>query len=399
MHGRCLGAIILLLAMSGLQAQPQSATAESFGQCLAGIESLAVERGISAAVARSVLATVEPLERVIRADRSQPEFVQTFAAYMAARISLERIALGQRLYDEHRELLNELMAGHGVAGHYLLAFWALESNFGRYVGDIPVFDALSTLACDQRRSEYFTGELINALTMVDRRQADPASMVGSWAGAMGQTQFMPSAFLAHATDGDGDGRIDLWRSGPDALASAARYLESLGWVAGFRWGREVLLPTGFDFALAGRDRWRPLSDWRELGIRDTAGNPLGAFAIEAALVVPMGSAGPAFLIYENFNVAMRWNRSENFALVVGLLADRFAGSAGLSRPPLDEPPLTRDELAGLQEALTAAGFDAGQADGVLGSATRAAIRSYQQRQGLVADGYPAAALLEHLGLR
>jgi membrane-bound lytic murein transglycosylase B len=218
-------------------------------------------------------------------------------------------------------------------------------------------------------------------------------MVGSWAGAMGQTQFLPSAFLDHAVDGDGDGKIDLWQSAPDALASASRYLASLGWRSEYRWGREVLLPEGFDYAAAGRDRSRPLREWRELDVRDTSGNLLPALEIDTAILVPAGRDGPAFAIYANFEVIMRWNRSENFALAVGHLADRIAGAGPLEVPPPDRPPLARAELRALQEALAALGYDPGEPDGVLGPATRAAIRAFQSAEGLVADGYPTPEVL------
>lgn len=391
-----IGSVLVVVFATG--ASPAFSQAEGFEQCIANIERLAVERGIRPETASRVLATVQPLERVIRADRNQPEFVQTFGAYLALRVTPQRVAAGRVLYDEHRALLAELSARYGVPGQYLVAFWALESNFGSVTGNVPVFDSLSTLACDQRRSGYFTRELIDALSIVDDGHAEPTQMIGSWAGAMGQTQFMPSVYIAHAADGDGDGRIDLWTSAPDALASAARYLASLGWIRGYRWGREVALPDGFDYALAGSDQPHPLVEWRERGVRDVNGQPLPASDIEAALLVPSGSTGPAFVVYENFDVIMRWNRSEFFALTVGHLADRVAGGGGLSRPPPDTPPLTRAQLRALQAALAERGLDPGPADGLLGPSTRAAIREFQARGGLVADGHPTIGLLEQLGL-
>jgi membrane-bound lytic murein transglycosylase B len=377
---------------------PLAQAQDAFEQCRVRLEGLAVERGISEAVAASVLATVEPLERVISADRNQPEFVQTFEQYLGVRVTDERVSTGRALYAENRDLLDRITAEYGVPGQYLVAFWGLETNFGRYLGDVPVFNSLATLACDQRRSGYFTDELIHALTIVDRGDAVPEEMIGSWAGAMGQTQFMPSVYLAHAIDGDGDGRVNLWRSSPDALTSAARFLISMGWQPGVRWGREVLLPDGFDYSLAGRDQARALSEWRDLGVRNVSGDLMPALAMNSALLVPAGSDGPAFLVYDNFDVIMRWNRSEFFALTVGHLADRIAGAGGFARPLPDTDRLTRDQVRAIQTVLNERGFDAGTADGVPGSATQAAIRAFQASRGLVADGFADSELLGQLGI-
>jgi membrane-bound lytic murein transglycosylase B len=389
--------LVPLALASTLMTAPAGAQ-EGFDQCRDRLTALAVERGISRDTATSVLAEAEPLERVIAADRNQPEFIESFGEYLAARVTRERVATGRRLYAENRTLLAKLASEHGVPGQYLVAFWGLESNFGRVLGNIPVFNSLTTLACDQRRSAYFADELIDALTIVERGDAVPGEMLGSWAGAMGQTQFMPSVYLEHAIDADGDGRANLWRSTPDALSSAARFLVSLGWESGFRWGREVLLPDGFDYSLAGLDRPRPLTAWRELGVRETGGDAVAALPIDAALLVPAGSDGPAFLVYGNFEVIMRWNRSEFFALAIGHLADRIAGAGGLRRPPPLGARLSRDELKAIQQALTDAGFDAGPADGMPGPTTRAAIRAFQSSRDFVADGFADRELLVQLGI-
>lgn len=387
------GCVIALGHAAGLAlAQPQ------FDQCLAGLRELAVERGVGAATASRVLADVQPLERVIAADRSQPEFVDTFADYLGRRVTAERVMRGRKLLQEHRALLARLRQQHGIPGQYLLAFWALETNYGRFLGSVPIFDALATLACDQRRSEYFSTELVNALHIAERGDVEVSAMRGSWAGAMGHTQFMPSAYLDHAVDGDGDNRVDLWASVPDALTSAATYLASLNWQTGMRWGREVRLPQGFSYALAGSEERRPLSEWRELGVTDVFGAAVVDLEIDASLLLPSGRRGPAFLVYDNFRAIMRWNRSEYFALTVGHLADRIAGAGGLSVPPPEDLRVRREHVAALQLALNARGHDSGAPDGRLGPLTRRAIRAFQESLGMAADGYPDAELLSVLGI-
>lgn len=380
-----------LLAAASL---PTGAAAQSeFVECIGRLERLAVERGVQAQTAERVLARVEPLERVIAADRNQPEFVDTFASYLGRRVTAERVATGRALYSEHRELLGRLTREHGVPGHYLLAFWAMETNYGRFLGNVPVFDALATLACDQRRSDYFAGELVNALRIADRGDVDDRAMRGSWAGAMGHTQFMPSAYLEHAADGDGDGKVDLWGSVSDALTSGARYLKALGWQTGERWGREVSLPETFDYYLTGAEHRRPLSAWRALGVTDVRGELVPDLDLEAELRLPAGHRGPAFLSYANFEAIMGWNRSEFFALTIGHLADRIAGGAPLAVQPDDSEQLTRVKLEAVQRALNERGYESGAVDGQLGPATRRAIRDFQRARGLPADGFPDPALL------
>ncbi len=387
-----------LLGLLGVLVTVPAAAQSEFSACVMRLNTAALESGVSAVTVDRILPGVTPLERVIRADRGQPEFVQTFGRYFGLRVTDSRVETGRRFFEENRAFLDDLTRRTGVPAQYVVALWALESNFGRVLGNVPVFDALATLACDQRRAEYFTAELINALRMVDNGAAAPEQMIGSWAGAMGQTQFMPSAFLEHAIDGDGDGSVDVWSSSEDALASGARYLASLGWDTGFRWGREVVLPEAFDYSLAGRDQRRPLADWRRLGVTDGAGNPVADLDVEASLVVPSGSEGPAFLVYSNFRVIMRWNRSEYFALTVGHLADRIAGAPSLLRAASGDESLSTVSMRTLQAALNDAGYDAGVVDGILGTATRAAIRSYQVDRGLTADGYPGSAVFESLGI-
>jgi membrane-bound lytic murein transglycosylase B len=370
-----------------------------FDTCIDGIRQQAADAGVDRVVTERVLGQVEYLERVIELDRQQPEFTTPFADYLARRVTEQRIQQGRALLQKHRALLERVQAATGVSPAYLLAFWGLETNYGSYFGRMPVPSALATLACDPRRGEYFTGELIAALRIVEEGAIPLERMEGSWAGAMGHVQFMPSAFLRHAVDGDGDSRRDLWNSIPDAMMSAGYFLKSLGWDPEYRWGREVLLPSGFDYSLAGRTARRPLHDWREAGVTDVSGRPVADLDIEAALLLPAGHQGPAFLVYDNFEAILGWNRSEFYALSVGHLADRIAGAPPLhTRPPADAPRLSRDQVIQLQATLNAAGFDSGEADGILGPATRDAIRAYQQKAGLIPDGFPSRALLERLGI-
>lgn len=369
-----------------------------FSQCLARLEGAARDGGIQTSTIDTVFATVEPRAEVVTADRNQAEFIETFADYLGRRVNEARVATGRALFQQHRGLLEQLTRKYGIPGQYIVAFWGLETNYGGFLGSVSVFDSLSTLACDARRGSYFTMEFINALRVVDRGDVAPGDMIGSWAGAMGQTQFMPTNYLRYAVDGDKDGRVDLWNSVDDALASAANYLSQLQWQWGERWGREVLLPDNFDFALSGRDQRSALANWNRLGITDVAGRPIPSLDMEASVIVPAGQQGPAFLVYDNFDVIMRWNRSEFFALTVGHLADRIAGGGPLARPPPADQRISRENVVRVQQYLVANGYDSGSADGILGPRSRAAIRELQKDRGLVADGFLSLDLLRALGI-
>jgi len=390
-------AAALLVALSLVATPAQAAISdEAFAACLADLQDQARDRGFSPAITDTLIPGLEVQNRVVELDRSQPEFVQTFGEYLSIRLSESRITRGREQLGKQAELLAELTRQYGVPGQYLMAFWGLETNFGGYMGDLPTLDSLATLACDQRRSAFFTGEFMTALQLMEREELQPEQMRGSWAGAVGHTQFMPSSYLRYAVDGDGDGSIDLWRSEADALASGAHFLQQLGWVPRLKWGREVRLPEGFDYSLAGRDNWTPLSRWAAAGVRKASGEALPGEDIEAALLVPAGAEGPAFLVYRNFEVIMRWNRSESYALSVGLLANAIAGSPGLVVDPPDGGGMRSEALAQLQRALAAAGFDPGPADGIWGPGSRGALTDWQRSEGMVADGFPDEEVLERL---
>ncbi|MBA3756822.1 MAG: lytic murein transglycosylase [Nitrosomonas sp.] len=384
----------ILVFSSWVSAQTYSDSNQQFNECLSRIGSQAKTEGISDKTVQKVLGNAKHNQRVIDLDRRQPEFTQTFANYFNTRINDERVQRGRELLTRHRALLNKIQQETGVPAQYLVSFWGLETNYGGHFGDWSVTDSLATLACDPRRSSFFTQELLNAMRIVDAGDISPDRMIGSWAGAMGHMQFMPSTFLRYAKDMDGDGRRDLWGSIPDAMGSAANFLRQLGWITDLNWGQEVRLPPSFDYSLAGRDQMPSQAEWAKLGVATISGTPLAPTEQKAALLVPAGHQGPAFLVTKNFYIIMRWNRSEFYALSVGHLADRIAGAAALQRtPPADTAKITREQVRQLQIDLSALGIDAGEADGVLGSMTRQAISRFQQQTQRIADGHLDVTLL------
>ncbi len=359
--------------------------------CVADLRQRALDSGVPDNTVATVMDNVVELPRVISADRAQPEFTQTFTQYYNARVTPARVEKGREMLTRHASFLALVQRETGIPPQYLVALWGLETNYGNYFGTLSIPSALTTLACDSRRADFFANELLAVLKIIAAGDIDADALIGSWAGAIGHMQFMPTTYLAHAVDGDGDGRRDLLGSLNDALTSGAAYLESLGWQAGYRWGREVVLPNDFDHAQAGRSNWQPLSYWSATGITDTFDRPLAEIDLEAALLLPSGHTGPAFLVYPNFKTLMKWNRSESYALSVGRLADRIAG-AGRLRAALPSERFATTDITNLQSNLNTLGYDAGKPDGVLGPGTRGAIRRFQQQFGLIADGYPSTEL-------
>jgi len=390
--------IIRILAfLTGLACIPYaSAQEQSFQDWLQELRNEALSLGISDATLRDALDNLEPVERVVELDQSQPEFVQTFTRYTSLRISEAQIARGRALLAEHADLLSTVRQRYGVQPHYLVSFWALESNFGRATGGFTVIAALATLAYDPRRADFFRRELLTALKIIDEGHIAAERMSGSWAGAMGQLQFMPSTFNSYAVDGDGDGRIDIWNSLPDVFYSAANFLSQSGWRGDERWGREVLLPDNFDFSLSGTSARKTVNEWRDLGITRVDGSALPAADMPGSVVIPAGADGPAFLVYNNYQTTLVWNRSTFYALAVGHLADRLVGGGPIQNMPQNEQALSRENVLELQDLLNSRGFDAGPADGILGGQTRAAVRAYQQSAGLPMDGYASFRILESL---
>ena len=306
-------------------AAPAGAAPPAFDEWLAALRVEARSRGISAATLDAALAGVAPIPRVVELDRRQPEFTLTFEQYMSRVVSARRVAKGRERLARHGKLLSEISAKYGVPARYLVALWGIETDFGRLRGGFSVVASLATLAYDGRRSAYFRRELFNALRILEDGHISPARMIGSWAGAMGQPQFMPSTFVGFAVDHDGDGRFDIWDSRADVFASAANYLAKSGWRSDQIWGRRVRLPPGIDPALANLAKRKKLAEWAALGLRRAGGGALPKVDINAALVMPAGADGPAFLVYENFRVILKWNRSTLFGLAVGRLADRIGG--------------------------------------------------------------------------
>jgi membrane-bound lytic murein transglycosylase B len=314
---------LLTLALA-LLGSPAGAATTDFDQWLATLREEARVEGISEATLDEALFGLEPVEEIIERDRNQVERRITFRTYKERVLSPERVARGRELYEEHRALLDRVAADYGVQPRFIVALWGIESTYGSYKGQHPVVASLATLAFDGRRASFFRGELLQALRIIDAGDIKAADMTGSWAGAMGQSQFMPSSYQAYAVDYDGDGRRDIWSSLPDVFASIANYLARAGWNPSYTWGRAVRLPGGIDGELVGLDATRSLPEWQALGVRRSDGRDLPAVPIEASLLRMDEGAGPTYLVYGNFKVLMRWNRSTYFGLSVGELSDLIA---------------------------------------------------------------------------
>lgn len=357
----------------------------------------ALAEGVSAATVDAALASVVWLPDVVALDRRQNEFTKTIWEYLDSAVSDDRIAAGQRALADHGALLEAIEARHGVDRHVLAAIWGLESAYGAVRGDVPVLSALSTLAAEGRRGAFFSDQFLQALQILDGGHVAQADMLGSWAGAMGHMQFLPSSWALWAQDWDGDGRRDIWSDDPgDALASAAVFLKGNGWTTGQPWGLEVVLPADFDWASARHDNWRPVSHWNAVGVRDVTGAPLPDHG-PAVILLPGGADGAAFATYANFTVLESYNSADAYVVAVGHLADRLGGGPAIMADwPRDERALTLDERLELQRRLTAAGFDTAGIDGRIGPLTVAAIRGWQRAQGVRPDGFPSLSLLEAL---
>ena len=370
----------------------------AFAGWLDAFRGRAADCGISPATLEGALEGLEHDDTVARLDRRQAEYNSTFSGYLRNRVNDALVATGRALLIQWQPLLEQLAADHGVPPEVLVALWGLESAFGQVTGDTATIQALATLAYDGRRQALYQRELLAALRIIDADHIAPQQMRGSWAGAMGQPQFMPSTFLTHARDGDGDGRIDIWDSVPDALTSAANYLAAIHWRRGQPWGREVRLPPGFDPYQARLSLVRSDRDWIAIGALAADGGPLSDLGLSGSIVLPAGIDGPAFLVYDNFHVITEWNRSLFYALTVGIFADRLRGGSGLVRgSPPNEHRLSRELVMALQSRLNRLGYDTGTPDGMVGLQTRQALRDFQRDHGLTPDAYPSDATIALLG--
>ena len=374
-----------------------AAMEERFTSWLTGFRREAAGAGIAPATFTRSFRGVTIDARVLELNARQPEFVRPIWEYLASALSDQRIADGRAQLAIDRDLFARLESAYGIDRYVLAAIWGLETNYGRIMGDMSVIRSLSTLAFEGRRADFGRSQLIAALKIVQAGDIEPAAMMGSWAGAMGHTQFIPTTYLDYAVDFDGDGARDIWSSRADALASAANYLKASGWETGAAPVREVELPAGFDYALADAGIRKSGEAWMALGVTAPGGGvlPPAERAREAALILPAGHRGPAFLAYPNFRTILRYNNATAYALAVSYLADRLRGGDGIAGTwPTDERPLTLAEAKELQEKLTAIGYDTGGVDGVIGPMTRAGIRGFQAHLGLPQDGFPTASFLE-----
>ncbi len=373
---------------------------KGFREWIDGFRQRALAKGISPAVFDRAFRNVAYNTDVIRRDRNQSEFTKQIWEYLDSAVSRTRIENGRAALARHRKLLARIEARYGVEAEIVTAIWGLESAYGRHRGNTPVIEALATLAFDGRRGRFFENQLIAALRILQAGDVMPENMTGSWAGAMGHTQFIPTSYLAYAQDFTGDGRRDIWSDDPaDALASAAAYLARFGWRKGQPWGLEVRLPKGFDYRLAGTRNKKPVAEWLALGVRNAQGHGIPEYG-RASILLPAGARGAAFMIFDNFHVIERYNAADAYVIAVGHLADRIAGGKPIQHKwPRGDRPLRHSEKREMQQRLTAAGFDTGGVDGIIGPRTITAIRAFQARIGMIPDGYASHEILKQLRRR
>ncbi|MBR3370080.1 MAG: lytic murein transglycosylase [Rhodobacteraceae bacterium] len=366
----------------------------NFDVWVAGFTTRARASGISQTTLDRALPTLRHLPETVALDRRQSEFGARIWDYMDSTVSATRISQGQAALRRYGDMLNRIEARYGVPPEVLVAIWGIESSYGANRGGTHILSSLATLAKDGRRGAFFEEQLLDALRIIQAGDISAQAMIGSWAGAFGHMQFMPSSFLTYAVDFTGNGRRDVWADDPaDALASAANYLARRGWTRGQPWAREVILPSGFDLRLTGQTQ--PTANWARAGVRVAAGAPLQSG--QARLVLPGGARGPAFLTYGNYDVLKEYNLSDAYVLAVGHLSDRLRGGAALhGNWPRSDRPLTGDERRALQRRLNALGHDTGGVDGRIGPATVAAVQAWQKAQGLAPDGYVNADLLRQI---
>lgn len=387
-------------ATSG-QVVPLSLPTGSFEAYLEEMKARAMAEGVSAEAAQSALTGLVPNTRVMELDADQPEFTRPVWVYLANAVSERRIADGAAMRASWRGQVEGAARRYGVDPDVIIAIWGLETDYGGNLGGFNVIESLATLGWKGRRADFWRSELIAALKIVDAHDISASGMMGSWAGAMGHTQFMPSTFLVHARDGNGDGKRDIWTSLDDVFSSTANYLSAHGWKTGQPWGFEVKLPRSFAYETADITVERPLSHWIAQGVTRMNGATLSgpglAATDSASILLPAGHRGAAFIVFNNFRTILKYNNSTSYGLAVGYLSDRISGGAAIAGSwPVDEPVLSIDQRKELQRELNRLGFPVGTPDGVIGKRTRAALREWQLSVGIIPDGYPTLAILEQM---
>ncbi|MDB3869518.1 lytic murein transglycosylase [Candidatus Thioglobus sp.] len=368
---------------------------QSFEDFLLDIRQKAISKGVSTKTLDQVFLELTPNPKVIKFDQTQAEFSQNFWRYLGSRVSEYRLNKGDQKLKLHQQILQENYQKYGVPPHIIVAFWGLETNYGSNTGNLNLVRSLATLSYDRRRRDFFTEQLLTLLTLIDEHKIPPNAK-GSWAGAMGNVQFMPTNVAAYGVDADQDGEIGLWDNTQDIFSSAANFLQEIGWIRGQRWGREVSIPSPFDYQLATLSVKKTVNEWRTLGVKMADGKSLPNSTMKASLILPMGFKGPGFLVYPNFRAILRWNNSILYALSVGHLSDRLAGTDKLYAAPITEPSLSRENIMQIQAQLNQFGFDTGEPDGISGPKTRNAAREYQRANKLPIDGYVGYQLFQQL---
>lgn len=374
---------------------PPAPSPEQFAACVTDLRAEALKRGIDNAAFDGWFADVQPDAQVLVLMDKQPEFVMQPWDYLALLVDEKRVAEGRRKRARYSELLERIEATYGVDGHILVALWGVETRFGELMGGRPLVRSLATVSCFGRRTAFFREELLAALRILKDGDVPLEHMVGSWAGAFGQTQFMPSTFRRVAVDFDGDGKRDIVASVPDALASTANYLSKSGWKKGEPWGFEASVPRKYT-GPSGRRNKHPMAYWRDLGVKLRDGRALPGDE-SAALLMPAGNRGPAFIVMGNFQALIAYNPAEAYALAIAHLSDRLRGGGPFQTSwPVGEPALSREQRISMQARLAARGFDVGEPDGILGPRTIDAIKEFQKSIGLTPDGFPTLALLKRM---
>jgi peptidoglycan lytic transglycosylase B len=391
-----LARIAFLAATTVPLAGPAFAQSE-FQACLQNIQAEATRQGVPAQLADRAFQGLTPDQKVVDLDSRQPEFSLTYAKYVGASVTPERVVKGQQKMAQHRALLDALQAEYGVPPQYIMSFWGMETNYGSFMGDFQVVRSVATLGCMTKRQAFFSNETVQALRILAMNHMTREQMRGSWAGAMGNMQFMPSTFMKWGVDRDGNGRIDLWNSLPDAFASAANFLRGIGFRPGLPSSEEVVLPQGFALDQADSTIEKPVRAWAAMGVKKAGGAPLANVDDPSSIILPAGWRGPAFILYPNFKAVMNWNRSTLYALAVGVLARQIAGGPPVMQaPPADDEPLSRDTVIDLQARLAKLGLYTDETDGLLGPKTRSAVRLFQKQVGLPADGHPTPDMVRRL---